>query len=145
MCRSPRWFRAYLDVPTLGRCSRVHLFWLSRLKETESSWLALQPSQFTNETDLERGNDLPKTVELVNCGLVSVLLTSFHMTDSFPLYQGGCSYVFFPLSSVEMNLTVLPGLWAILSSSLSSPGYITNLQMLVCGVQQRMNSLSLHW
>uniref|UniRef100_A0A3Q2H2N9 Uncharacterized protein n=1 Tax=Equus caballus TaxID=9796 RepID=A0A3Q2H2N9_HORSE len=41
---------------------------------------------------------------------------------------------------------VLPGLWAPLSGSLSSPGYTTNLQMFICGIPQRMSlPSSFHW
>lgn len=62
-----------------------------------------------------------------------------------PLYLGGCSDLVPTLSSMEMGLTVLPGLWDLLSGSLSSPGHTANLQMLAYGIQQRMSPLSCHW
>lgn len=79
-----------------------------------SSWFALQPTQFPNETELGRGHvTLVKTVQLMNCGVAaeSRLPGSDSAPNIISHYRfiptlGGRSDVFPTLSLMKMGLTV---------------------------------------
>lgn len=123
------------------RGEKIELTYFCFPYSESSSWLALPLPQFTNETDLEKGNDLPKTVRLVTLGASWLKQCSF---CRFILQIHPHSVWEAALSPTEMGLTVIPSLRAPLSGSLSSPGHATNLQILVCGTQPSMSRLSLH-
>lgn len=127
--------RTYTSLPWAG--DRAHLFWFPRLPEFKLLSPAT-PSLQVRQTPA-RGNELRKIARLVNCEA-----SGRESPSSFPPHLGGGSDASPFLGPLEMGLTALPSPQAPLAGSLSSSGCTTDLQMWVCGVQQRVSPLSFH-
>lgn len=127
--------RTYTSLPWAG--DRAHLFWFPRLPEFKLLSPAT-PSLQVRQTPA-RGNELRKIARLVNREA-----SGRESPSSFPPHLGGGSDASPFLGPLEMGLTALPSPQAPLAGSLSSSGCTSDLQMWVCGVQQRVSPLSFH-